>query len=87
MANKSPIVEGRKGTFMITARLTRSCRFSTLLKVLRDVFIVRCEFLFAEGIFKYTGYSKHFDEVPEGYETPTYTVDIEGGKILFKRSE
>lgn len=88
MANKNPITEHRKGQFILSRRLLDDCKFPALLKVFRNIFIVRCNFLYERGVFEYFAYSDYFDAVNEGDEAPAYSIEVDTtakDKFIFKR--
>ncbi|WP_419958977.1 hypothetical protein [Psychrobacillus sp. BM2] len=75
----------RVGKICVAQELIRDYP-DTVRLMLSDVLIIDAITNFREGVVTYIGYSKHFDMVEEGHETPLYYAygNLEG-LIEFKR--
>jgi len=73
MADTSESMKLCPGVFRIQDDLCKS-QIAEILAVLSQVAVVRCEHLFYENVFQYTGFSEHFRPVSDGEIVPEYCV-------------
>lgn len=75
----------RKGTVTVSRQLIMKDP-ETVMKMFSEVLIIRAENCFVADDIIYYGYSKHFEEMPEGSIVPEYMVVVtsDADKISFK---
>lgn len=71
----NPFLSKRYGHFQISIDVLKDLEgYKKVLKVLEDVFIIRCEYMYNLKLFQYVGVSKHFEVQEEG--TPANLYDV-----------
>jgi len=75
----NPFTEKRYGMFNIRPDMLEVF-YDEIMDLLKDVFIVKCEYMYATNLFIYTGVSKHFEaQINQGAIVPyslIYDEDI-----------
>jgi hypothetical protein len=74
----------RKGKFSLPLELINTSP-RTVLKILKDVIIVRAEVMYVSNSIEYYGISDQFDEISDRCVVPTYKAIIDEGIVYWEQ--
>ena len=66
----------RIGMFKVSIALLEVIDYESLVNILKDFIIIRCECAYATQEMEYIAMSKYFEELEKGYIPPEYTFTI-----------
>ena len=72
----------RSGKFSISRKILDASPEMALL-ILRNVFIIRAEYLFDRDCFEYTGLCEQFRELEEFELSPKYCPEIHNNEVIW----
>jgi hypothetical protein len=64
------------GTFAISEEVIKE-NPELVLKVMGQVIVIKCEYDYLSGTFKYTAISPYFEEIAPGMEPPGYGINFD----------
>ncbi len=68
--------KNRIGRLKISQVVIESVNYESLVNILKDFIVVRCEFFYATQELEYTAISKYFEAIGMGCIPPEYTFTI-----------